>query len=48
MVKVAGSAHYLLTRLHYLLWFRFWNSANSDRLDEFFAVRSGSKDEETE
>lgn len=48
MGKVPGSAHYLLTRLHYLLWFRFWNSANSDRLDEFFAERSGSEDEETQ
>lgn len=48
MGKVPGSAHYLLSRLHYLLWFQFWDSANSDRLDEFFAGRSGSEDGEEE
>lgn len=46
MGKVPSSAHYLLSRLHYLLWFRFWDSANSDRLDEFFAGRSVSEDGE--
>lgn len=43
MGKVPSSAHYLLSSLHYLLWFRFWNSANSDRLNDFFLWNDPAK-----